>query len=293
MRLFQNHHRKTLAPGPGSGCQRLLAWRARGLGGSGGVPTSTPHPPSQPPAPLQREGGSHQHPGSLPAPWGAMSVPGLRPAPGRGGWVSFWSEGPQKKGAGGGGSQGNPPAETPAARWPCPATSWLGLRGVAVLAFCWHQGWVVPPGSSHRNSTRPAKFFPFSPLSAPPHPPKTLPPFFQREAGLGVAAAGTWGVWISRRPRFWGGERGAGGGLCRSCPRRDGRRKSLRPPESRALSEGREGGFIHPPSVGAPRRVPGGPPGTAGGRGQGTGDSEPWQRDAADKRVARLGLGPP
>lgn len=173
IRLFQNRHRKVLAPGPGERVPEA-AGTARGLGGSGGAPASTPHPPSRPRAPPQREGGSCQHPSSLPASWGATSFSGLRPAPGRGGWFSLWSKGPQKKRGGGAAAGGHPlPAETAAAPRPSPATSWLGLSGVAMLAFRWHQGWVVPPGSSRRNSNRPAKFF-FSPSF---FPSKMLPPF--------------------------------------------------------------------------------------------------------------------
>lgn len=90
-------------------------------------------------------------------------------------WVVFALEQRTPKEEGGGAAAGGHPlpAETAAAPRPSPATSWLGLSGVAMLAFRWHQGWVVPPGSSRRNSNRPAKFF-FSPSF---FPSKMLPPF--------------------------------------------------------------------------------------------------------------------
>lgn len=129
IRLFQNRHRKVLAPGPGERVPEA-AGTARGLGGSGGAPASTPHPPSRPRAPPQREGGSCQHPSSLPASWGATSFSGLRPAPGRGGWFSLWSKGPQKK-RGGGRQLGDTPSQQRPQRHRGPALPRVGWVSAA------------------------------------------------------------------------------------------------------------------------------------------------------------------
>lgn len=239
--------------GARTGCQRQ---RARGFGGSGG-PHQHPPTPQPPPSPSAERRGLLRASRIPAASWGATSSSGLSPAPGRS-WGGFGSEQrvPQK---GGGGQRG---AEAAAAQ-PCHELAGSQRRRRAGIS-------LAP--RLHRNSNSPAEFFLslLTPALPPPKKKRKLPPFFF----LGTVWARCGGGWKSGglrprcRARVWGERRG----LSRSCPRRDGRRKTLG-------AGGRQGRGVHPP----PRRWTtrdgaGGLPGTAGRWGQGMGDIEPRMR---------------